>query len=102
MTRRAISRAFLTVAAGVVALTGCKTLETAPEPVVRTVEVTVTKPVPCPALASLGPEPAYPDTDEAIRAATNMAERALLVMTGRKLRVQRLAEYVAASAACQF
>lgn len=102
MTRRAISRAVLTLAAGVVALTGCKTLEDGPEPAVRTVEVTILQPVPCPALAALGAEPAYPDTDEAIRAAANMAERAFLVMTGRKMRIQRLVEFHAAAAACDF
>lgn len=82
------------------AAAACATTPTEPE--VRTVEVVVTKPVPCPALAALGPEPSYPDTNEAIRAAATLADRALLVMTGRVQRIQRLLEYEAAKAACDF
>lgn len=67
---------------------------------VQTVQVSV--PIPCPALSSLGPEPAYPDTDEAIQSARNIAERALLYATGRALRIQRLNEYQAAAKACDF
>jgi hypothetical protein len=59
-------------------------------------------PVPCPALSSLGPEPVYPDTDEAIRSARNVAERVLLYAAGRVLRIQRLNEYQTAAKACDF
>lgn len=82
---------------------GCKTTPPEPsEPSVRVVEVKVPQPVPCPALVALGPEPVYPDTDEAIRAASNIAERAKLVATGRLMRIQRLAEYAAAKTGCIF
>lgn len=82
---------------------GCATTPSEPsEPQVRTVTVYVPQPVPCPALAQLGEEPEYPDTDEAIRAAENMAELALMYATGRKLRVQRLKEYEATAVACNF
>ena len=81
---------------------GCQaTPETAvPRLDVQVVEVSV--PIPCPALSSLGPEPAYPDTDEAILAARNIAERSLLYATGRVLRMSRLNEYQTAAKACDF
>lgn len=102
MTRRAISSVFLAVV-GTCLAAGCATTpHDRPEPVVRTVEVTVTKPVPCPALAKLGPEPSYPDTNEAILSAPNAAARAKLYVTGRLMRAQRLAEYAAAKTACLF
>jgi hypothetical protein len=73
-----------------------------PEPVVRTVTVKVATPVPCPALEALGPEPAYPDTDEAIAAAGTIGTLASLYAKGRLVRAQRLAEYIAAATACKF
>lgn len=96
-----VSSAFVLLLATLVA-GGCQT--TPREPVerldVQVVEVSI--PIPCPALANLGPEPTYPDTDEAIQQARNIAERALLYATGRVMRVNRLREYQAAAAACQF
>lgn len=99
---RTSSSAFLLL--GATALAACAT-GTPPEPLepaVRTVEVKVAQPVPCPALAALGEEPAYPDTDEAILAAPGPAARAALYAEGRKMRVKRLAEYVAAKLGCIF
>lgn len=102
MTRRAISSVFWALGATTLAAGCAHTPTEPPEPVVQLVEVKVPQPVPCPALAQLGQEPAYPDTDEAIKAAPNVAERAKLYVKGRTLRVQRLAEYTAAALACQF
>lgn len=93
----------LTALVLVAALTGCATDgQTRLEPEVRTVEVKVPTPVPCPALERLGPEPAYPDTDAAIQGAATIGDLAALYAAGRKLRVQRLAEYFAAKTSCIF
>lgn len=73
-----------------------------PEPEVRTVEVKVATPVPCKALADLGPEPAYVDTDAAIAAATDIGPLAKLYSKGRLQRIQRLSEYAVAKAGCLF
>lgn len=69
---------------------------------VRPVEVKVRVPVPCAALTALGAEPAYPDTDAAIAGEETIAGLARLYAKGRLMRVQRLAEYVIAKAACTF
>lgn len=81
-------------------LTGCANNTPPPEPRIVVQEVKVPTPVPCPALEELGPEPAYPDTDEAIVAAPNIYERSKLFAVGRLMRAQRLALYVAAKASC--
>lgn len=93
----------IVVLSAALALAGCKT----PPPVdlvpsIRTVETKVAVPVPCPALAALGEEPSYPDTDEAIAAAATIGALAALYAKGRVMRVQRLAEYAVAKAGCQF
>ena len=62
-----------------------------PEPVVRTVTVTVPVAVEC-VPATLGGTPSYPDTDEALHAAPDAAERYRLVFLGRLLRDARLGE----------
>lgn len=85
------------------ALSACATNRQPPlEPEVRTVEVKVPTPVPCPALERLGPEPSYADTDAAIQSAETIGDLAALYAAGRKLRVQRLAEYLAAKTSCIF
>jgi hypothetical protein len=81
---------------------GCQTASETPLSRLDVQVVEVSVPIPCPALSSLGPEPAYPDTDEAIRSARNVAERALLYATGRVLRMNRLNEYQTAAKACDF
>jgi hypothetical protein len=53
-------------------------------------------------LSALGPEPAYPDTDEAIANAPSFGVLAKLYRSGRLLRTQRLAEFAAAATACKF
>jgi hypothetical protein len=88
--------------AGALLLAACATPQTVPEPAVRTVTVKVATPVTCPALTALGPEPTYPDTDEALNAATSIGQLAALYSKGRLARVQRLAEYVTARASCIF
>lgn len=72
------------------------------EPQVRTQTVNVAVPVPCKALVELGPEPEYPDTPEAIQQAETIADVAVLYAQGRAMRVQRLAAYAVAKAACVF
>jgi hypothetical protein len=62
-----------------------------PEPVIRTVTVNVPVAVDC-VPATLGAAPAYPDTDEALRAAPDAAERYRLLFLGRLLRDARLGE----------
>lgn len=91
------------------ALVGCTTTPHRPEPEIRTVEVKVATPVPCPALEQLGPEPAYADTDAALAAAAQepdvgvrTAVLAKLYVKGRLQRVQRLKEYAVAKASCIF
>lgn len=75
---------------------------TPPEPVVKTVEVKVAVPVPCDALAKLGPEPDYADTDAAIRTAPDIFEQSRILAKGRLQRIKRGAEYIAARVACTF
>jgi hypothetical protein len=80
---------------------GCATTPPVPpEPVIITKEVMVPVQVPCAALKALGPEPAYPDTDAAIKAAGGLYDRVLLITRGRLMRLARLAEYSAAKASC--
>lgn len=83
------------------ACAGHQRIET-PEPVIKTVEVKVATPVPCPALAKLGAEPSYPDSDAAIGAAPDIFEASRLLSAGRLMRIKRLAEYGAAKVACVF
>lgn len=84
---------------GVLILTGCAGTPP-PEPVIITKEVQVAVPVQCKALEQLGPEPAYPDTDEAIKAAPSLFERTKLILKGRIMRIQRLAEYQVVKVTC--
>lgn len=80
-------------------LTACGTAP-APEPVVRTVEVTVQVPVSC-VPPGLRVAPSYPDTREALKAQPGAAERYNLMAAGRLLRDQRLAELEPVVAACR-
>lgn len=63
--------------------------------------VAITLPIPVPCAQSLGPEPNYPDTDEALSAAPNIFEWVKLTKAGRLMRIARAAELQAAIAACQ-
>jgi len=60
-----------------------------PEPRIRTVEVQVPVPQPCNAAARLGAPPAYPDGDEALRAAPTLFDQVRLLLAGRVLRIAR-------------
>lgn len=82
-------------------LGGCQHRQDDLEPSITVKEVRVQVPVPCPALALLGPEPVYPDTAEALAGAT-IGQAAALYAQGRVMRMQRLVEYTAARAACVF
>jgi len=70
-----------------------------PRPEIRTVTVNVPVPQPC-IPATLGDEPDYPDTDAALRAAVDAAERYLLIAAGRTLRIARNNELETAVAGC--
>ena len=76
------------------ALTACATSE----PRIITKEVRVPVPVAC--AASPGPDPAFSDTPEALRAAADLFEQVKLLLAGRAQRDARLAELKAAVAGC--
>lgn len=64
-------------------------VKSTPEPVVETVEVVVPgEPAPC-VPNTLGPRPDYPDSDSALAAAIDAAERYALLWAGRDLRMAR-------------
>lgn len=88
--------ASLTAACVALTLAACGT--TAPEP--RVVTQTVRVPVPVPCATRPGPDPAYVDTDDAIRSAPGLFERVKLLLAGREQRQAREAELKAANAAC--
>jgi hypothetical protein len=91
---------FLGALLGAASLAGCATLDKAPpaaarepppavSPVTRTVRIYVPRPVKC-VPEDLGPPPAYPDSDEALRRAGGAADRYQLLAAGRILREERL------------
>lgn len=80
--------ALMLLATGVLGLlSGCGATQT-PRPEIRTVTVNVPVSQPCVPSDLLG-EPTYPDTDDALRAAPDAAERYRLVAAGRLLRISR-------------
>jgi hypothetical protein len=92
-TAVALSAIWLLCVAGACATTG---EPPAPHVMVHTVPV----PVPVRCTPNLGPEPLYPDTDAALRAAPNLFARVKLLVAGRLMRIQRDAEKTAALQAC--
>ncbi|MDR3507603.1 MAG: hypothetical protein P4L64_06860 [Caulobacteraceae bacterium] len=78
------------------ALGACATAPPDRAVAVRTVEV----PVAVRCQPNLGPEPAYPDTDEALKAAPDLFARVRLLLAGRLMRMGRDAEKSAALQAC--
>lgn len=90
------------LAAVLATLPACATTKrsTDVQTVVETVEVKVPVAVPCAALAKLGGEPAYVDSAGALQAAADIFEQVKILLAGRKQRIQRLDEYVAARDAC--
>lgn len=92
---------FLITAA--IVLSGCATTpRPAPEPIIKIVEVKVAVPVPCPALAKLGEEPSYADTDTALSASPDIFESTRLLLKGRLQRSKRLVDYGIAKLSCTF
>jgi hypothetical protein len=66
-------------------------------PSVRIVKV----PVPIRCQSDLGPEPTWPDTDQALRSAPDLFARVRLLAAGRLLRIARHRELSAALDACR-
>lgn len=62
-----------------------------PAPVEKVVKIRVPTPVRC-VPEDLGPAPAYPDTDQALRDAGGAADRYQLLAAGRLLRDERLSK----------
>ncbi len=78
-------------------LSGCASVPAEAPPVhLRTVEI----PTPVRCRPQLGPEPDYPDTDAALRAAPDLFARVRLLLAGRVLRIARDKEKSAALAGC--
>nr|WP_314122871.1 hypothetical protein [uncultured Brevundimonas sp.] len=75
------------------------TAKTAPEPIVRTVEVKVPVAIACD--PDIGPDPAYVDTAEAIAAAPDIFARTVLLLAGRIQRIARDEVKTAALAECR-
>lgn len=76
-------------------LTACAST---PAPRIEYRDVKVAIPVKC--AINPGQDPTYPDTDEAIKAAPDIAEKVRLLLAGRFLRIGREAELKAAVAGC--
>lgn len=74
---------------------------TTPKPEPRIVQHEVSVPVLVKCSADPGPEPAYPDTPEALRAAPDIFEQVKLLLVGRALRIARLIDVEAANAGCR-
>lgn len=72
----------------------------APPPATKLVRVYVPKPVRC-VPEDLGPPPAYPDSDQALRDAGGAADRYQLLAAGRLLREQRLQKLEEAVRRCR-
>jgi hypothetical protein len=72
-------------------LAACETgPRTTPEPVIQIQRVEVPVPVPCGAREAVGPRRSFPDSDQALRNARNLAERVALLLAGRELREDRV------------
>jgi hypothetical protein len=79
------------------ALGGCLHNDAPPPPPKK---IYITVPTTC-VPENLKSEPTYPDSDEALKAAKDGAERYLMVAAGRKLREQRLRELEPVIGACK-
>lgn len=91
---------------GAVLLSGCGAADQAhPQPIVTTIEIPVPVSSPC-VPATLGPQPTYPDSDEALKATIALpkeegaAVRYQLLAAGRPLRQARLNELEPVVAGC--
>lgn len=110
-------RAVALATGAALALGGCQTLfgwpkPPPPPPVAHTPSQPAPKPpppppppLPTPAKScvpkSLGPQPRYPDTDAALRAAPGAADRYQMMAAGRILRQERLDELERVVAGCR-
>ena len=91
------ARCFTASLAALALLAGCASAPPGLQPVqLRTVEL----PTPVRCRPELGPDPDYPDTDAALRAAPDLFARVRLLLAGRLLRIARDQEKSAALAAC--
>jgi hypothetical protein len=79
---------------GALLLAGCATAE--PRIVIKEVKV----PVPVVCATKAGPDPAFSDTPEALRAAADLFEQVKLLLAGRNQRDARIAELKADNAGC--
>lgn len=85
------------LASGLVLLGACASSPDGPPgPQMRTLEV----PTAVRCRPDLGPEPDYPDTDAALRAAPDLFARVRLLMAGRLLRIARDQQKSAVLQAC--
>lgn len=84
-----LGRRVMSLAALCLTLTACQSVR--PEPRVEIQRVLVPTPIAC-VPEALGGPPAYPDDDDALRAAVDGAARYALVSAGRLLRMARQAE----------
>jgi hypothetical protein len=91
---RRVGLGFLGCAAAIF-LTACATTS---EPRIVVKEVKVPVPVAC--AASPGPDPAFSDTPEALRAAADVFQQVRLLLAGRAQRDGRIAELKGAVAGC--
>lgn len=80
-------------------LAGCASDEARQEPIVTTQIVDVAVPVHC--KPDIGPDPVYPDTAAAFKAAPDIFERVKLLVVGRLMRIQREGELEAAVHGCE-
>jgi hypothetical protein len=87
----------VSLCSALLALTACATTPPAPQIVTKTVQVAV--PVAC--KPAIGPAPAYPDTDAALKAAPDVYQRVKLLVAGRLERIAREMELTAALGACE-
>lgn len=87
----------ISLGVSLMAVAGCAT---APEPVIRTVEVKVPVAVSC-VPADLRQEPSYPDTDAALKATAGPDDLIKLLGAGRLLRNQWLSEVRPVLKACR-
>lgn len=85
----------ITLIAAAIWLAGCGT---PPTPRIEVREVKIPVAVAC--AADPGPDPTYPDTDEALRNVPDVATGVRLITAGRLLRDARIGELKAALAGC--
>ncbi len=95
MTRR-LARLTGAILAAMLLAACASTTPSEPTVQVRTVDV----PIAVRCRPDLGPEPNYPDTDAALKAAPDLFSRVRLLLAGRLMRIARDGEKSAALQAC--